>query len=298
MDYTKVVVAANSARSYKLIYAVLQFINAYPSEEGKKAKRAYYGIIISTLVIIFCVMMPLIIGAVLYFDGEPDMPEGAKYKRVAVCSTDQEDKFSLYVNPEVEYNVSDYTDQKFDKGEFFYVYLNEEGEVIAMVSTEDIEDQEDPLGMFLLLGMLILPITLLLGNALIGRVTYFKWWRLYCNWYTYEIAPLVSQSNFHELVKDKKYYNVLIKTSVLGDEDKKLYKRYNGLAIAGGISIVLGLIITTVIDTLLKLKFGLEAATGLVWIIYFILVFALCFFIMHFDKKAREVKEKYIKKNG
>lgn len=293
MSLNNAIVAANTAKNLNFVLAVLNFISAYPSEEGKKAVKAFWGAVISSLAIIFFVMMPLVIGAVLYFDREPDMPDGATYKKPAVASKVFEDQFGLRINGEiVKYKISDYTDETFDKGENLHIYFNDNNEIVA------IESQDDPLGMFLLFGMLTIPITLLLGNALIGRNTYFKWWKLYCNWYVYEIAPLTSQSNFHELVKDKKYYNVLIKTSALVDEDKKLYKKYNGFAIAGGIGIVLSLIVAVVIDTLLKFKFGLETNTKFVWIVSIILVFALCFFTMHFDKKARETKEKYIKKDS
>jgi len=39
MNLNNVVVAANTARNYKLVSSILEFINAYSSEEGKKAKK-------------------------------------------------------------------------------------------------------------------------------------------------------------------------------------------------------------------------------------------------------------------
>lgn len=286
-NMSKAVVAANAANNYREQKGILNFIQKYPSEEGKLAVKAYHRAIVITLFIILFVMVPLLVGAILYFDREPTMPEGATYKKTAVPSWIEEDRFSLIINDEtVKYKISDYTSEKFDKDEVFNVYLNDDNEVVAVKS------QDDPFEVFLLLGMFVIPIVLFVAHGIIGGRTYCKWWRLYVNWYKYEIEPLESESNFHELVKDKKYYNVLINKSVFQDDDRKLYNKYNGLAIAGAI----GLVLCTAIDIWVCIQYDLEIKSAINFIIIAVYVVISGIWIRHFDKKALRIKEKYIKK--
>lgn len=289
MNYNNVVTAANASKNLAEQTKILSFINQYPSEEGKLAIKAYYRNIYIALFIILFVMIPLIVGTIIYFDKEPTMPDGATYKKVAVRSWFEEDTFSLIIDDAtIKYKISDYTNKKFDIDEKFNVYLNANNEVVAIKSTDD------PFGIFLLIGMFVIPIVLFLAHALIGGRTYCKWWKLYVNWYRYEIGPLASESNFHELAKDKKYYNVCITKDVFDDEDLKLYKKYNGLAITGAIFLVL----CTVIDIWVCIKFDLEVASIPNIIVIAIYVGISSVFIKHFDKKVMKIKEKYIKKNG
>jgi len=192
----------------------------------------------------------------------------------------------------VEYEISDYTDKKYREGYFIYAYLNEDNELI------DIMPYNEYLAVFFMFAIWMVPVAGLLIYAFVARKTTGKWMRLYIAWYKYEIEPLESQSNFHELVKDKKYYNVLIKTSVLEDKDQKLYKKYNRLAILGGLSLISNIIVCVTINVLLMFKFGTSKYDILGWTLLGILTIVSCIFTQHFDKKAKEVKKAYIKKTS
>lgn len=289
MNLNNGVVAANTARTAAEISKVLNFIAKYPSEEGLRAAKSYRNIAKGSILIVLLFVIPFMIVSFLYVEKSQHMPDGAVDRQGVYLSKDN--TISVVIDGEsVEYKISDYTDKKYSEGYFFYAYLNEDNELI------DIMPYNEYLAVFFMFGILVVPITGILIYAFVARKTTGKWMRLYVAWYKYEIEPLESQSNFHELVKDKKYYNVLIETNVLEDEDKKLYKKYNGLAILGGLSFVSNIVICVTINVLLMFKYGSSEYDIIGWTILGILTIVSIIFTTHFDKKARKVKEAYIKK--
>lgn len=291
MNHNNVIVAANNARSLAEISKVLNFIARYPSEEGLRAAKSFNDVAKGSLLLVLLFVVPFMIISGLYLGKSQHMPDGAVDRQGVYLSKDN--TISVVIDGEtVEYKISDYTDKEYSEGYFFYAYLNEDNELI------DIMPYSEYLFVFFMLGILVVPIAGLLIYAFVACKTTGKWMRLYIAWYKYEIEPLESQSNFHELVKDKKYYNVLIETNVLEDEDKKLYKKYNGLAILGGLSLISNLIICVTINVVLMFKYGSSKYDIIGWTLLGILTIASFIFTMHFDKKARKVKEAYIKKTS
>ena len=58
--------------------------------------------------------------------------------------------------------------------------------------------------------MYVIPIVLLLVPAFVGRNTYAKNWNLYVQWYEQEKEPYRYQTNFEDIVANKKYYDVIV----------------------------------------------------------------------------------------
>lgn len=289
MNLNNVVVAVNTASNAAKISKVLRFIAKYPSEEGIMAAKSCKKSFISSFFLVLLFVVPFMIVSLLYLGKSQYMPDGAVDSQGVYLSKDN--TISLVIDREkVEYKISDYTDKKYSEGDFFYAYLNENNELI------DIMYYNEYLAVFFMFGILVVPIAGIFVYVFVARKTTGKWMRLYTAWYEYEIEPLELESNFHELVKDKKYYNVLVKTSELAAQDRKLFKKYNGLAIFGGLSFISNMVICVTINVLLSFIYGLEKYDIIGWTLLGILTIVSIIFTIYFSKKARKVKEAYIKK--
>lgn len=203
---------------------ILKYIKKHPSREGKKAKNAYILSVIITLLIIFLVMIPLCIYNFKKIDNianSKDFPSGAT-KEVSGHISLYEDTF-WYTDSsnKYEFNLNEYTlDSSFEKGEIIRIYLDDNNNVISIAHEQD-EGKEIVVSTLI---MFVIPISLLLIHAFVGRKTYSKYWYLYVQWYKKEIEPYLFSKNYEEIINNKKYYDVTVKVRDLKPEVKSKYK--------------------------------------------------------------------------
>jgi len=289
--FTTGVLAANAAINLSKQKRILNHIDNNISDIGIKAKKEYKRFNLITLGIIFLVMIPFIIYTILSFTNSidnPKYPNGATKQIVGRISLYEDTFWYTDSSQKYEFDFDDYNiDNSYERGESIYIYLDDNNNIVSV--SHKTEDYGLVVNIIL---MFIIPITLLLLHAFVGRKTYAKNWTLYSQWYEEEIEPYRFQPNFNEIVASKQYYDVTVNINDLSEDKQKLYKKYRNKNIVYSLLLVLCIILTIYFC----IKFDLNPHSWLV--IGIIIIYVLVFYVLinNCDMKMHRIKREYYDK--
>ncbi len=208
-DFTRTALTESIMTNYSENARILDFIKEHPSEEGELARQAYKRTNIITLLIIFIVMIPLASYAIISFLNSVDnpvYPNGATKQVNGHISLYEETFWYTEDNKKYEYSFEDYhIDDSYEPGENIDIYLDDDNNIISVAHQKG--ENKALVRFILALGI---PIILLLLHAFMSRKMYSRWWYLYGKWYHKEIEPYIYQSDFEEIIADKKFYDVTV----------------------------------------------------------------------------------------
>lgn len=211
---------------------IINYIKENPDKQGLLARKEFNRFNLITILIIFCIMLPLCLYTVLSITSDKPYPLGAS-KEITGHISLYEDTF-WYTDSSQKYvfNSNDYhLDDSYEPGEIILIYLNDNNDIVSI----NHQSNDYSLGIKIIL-MLVIPVILLIGHALIGRKTYARNWYLYVQWYDKEIA-FKSKDN----IVGKQYYDVTIE---LDKDQIKIYKKYRNKAIIYSLLLVLCIVLT------------------------------------------------------
>ena len=262
---------------------VLQYIKKYPSREGELAKKAYNSNIIITLAIFIIIIIPFIFYTISSIQNDINTnPYNASKEKSGRISLYEDTFWYTYDSQKYEFDLKEYNNGKtFEKGEVITIYMDDNNNIIA------IDHQDDGSGIIgKILLMFAVPIVLLLFHAIVGKLTYCKWWYYYVQWYKKEIEPYSYQENFEEIVSAKKYYNVILKYKDFNSEAKKQYKK---LMIKSTIYTLLIIIISAILVPIIT-EYDINTDSIIFYLIIASYVGPLSILVLINDEKMREIK--------
>lgn len=251
--------------NYSNFLKILDYIKENPDKQGLLAKKEFKRFNIITILIIFCIMLPLCLYTVLSITSDKPYPLGAS-KEITGHISLYEDTF-WYTDSSQKYvfNSNDYhLDDSYEPGEIILIYLNDNNDIVSIAHQSD----DYSLGIKVIL-MLAIPVILLMVHALVGRKTYARNWYLYVQWYDKEIAY-----KSKDKIEGKQYYDVTINLNDLDIDKLRLYKRYRSREIIYSLLLV-GCIILTIY---LCIKYDLNPYSW--FILIGIIIYVIIFYIL------------------